>query len=476
MAFRSGDPGFLHLSAKSFAEPRWREAVIVSVDGEWVKTLVRCTQEELGSSELSALEHSGAHYCLVEAQDHQFRLGAQGAKMLLEADSKTLVAAAKQMLDSTDEELFYATASEPAKEACKTQSKAEEEGDRKQRIQQRQQQPSCDGRRPHARTTQKELARQWYAKRKQKRKDQELIKEARPALLSVVKEEGRQRGRAQLEAGCDHLADRSCRQSRRSIAGPVGFAARTGRQASQEERQEVQRPSEESLNRLQSEPIVNHVRLGQQFLRPAGQEGICQSRERLPRLREEDVPTPNPLHQEVCETSGNGAGGGGTSLQVDGPQPPDTFRQAAELQTLPLPLWDCVGPHPKGRVCPGGPPVRLEPSSRTSSSTRRIVGCGLDAESHRGTIQGKAVRRRPRQSPVRDLVPEKHEGTGTQHGSAQEEGNRQGGRRRFHQPVPERSGQRQQEGKAAREGEGQADFRCLSRVRACMAEGRTQSL
>ena len=40
MAFKAGGRGFLHLSAESFAEPTWREAVIVSVDGEWVKTLV----------------------------------------------------------------------------------------------------------------------------------------------------------------------------------------------------------------------------------------------------------------------------------------------------------------------------------------------------------------------------------------------------------------------------------------------------
>ena len=124
MALRTGDRGFLHLSAESFSEPRWREAVIVAVDSDWVKTLVRCTQEELGSSQLSALEHGGAHYCLVEAQDHQLRLGAQGAKMLLDADSKVLVAAAKQMLDSTDEELLYATASEPGrKKSAKTRAK-----------------------------------------------------------------------------------------------------------------------------------------------------------------------------------------------------------------------------------------------------------------------------------------------------------------------------------------------------------------
>ena len=81
-----------------------------------------------------------------------------------------------------------------AKEACKIQSKAKEGGDRKQRIQQWQQQSGCDRHRPHVGTAQKELARQWYAKRKQKGKGQELIKEAGPAVLSAVEEEGRQRG------------------------------------------------------------------------------------------------------------------------------------------------------------------------------------------------------------------------------------------------------------------------------------------
>ena len=91
--------------------------------------------------------------------------------------------------------------------------------------------------------------------------------------------------------------------------------------------------------------------------------------------------------------------------------------------------------------------VRLESSSCTSGGIRRIVGCGLDADSHRGTIQGQAVRRRPRQPPVRDVVPEEHERAGAQHRSAQEEGKWKRGRRRLHQPVPERSCQGQQKGK-----------------------------
>lgn len=70
--------------------------------------------------------------------------------------------------------------------------------------------------------------------------------------------------------------------------------------------------------------------------------------------------------------------------------------------------------------------MRLESSSCTSGGIRRIVGCGLDADSHQGTIQGQAVRRRPRQPPVRDVVPEEHERAGAQHRSAQEEGSGKG--------------------------------------------------
>lgn len=134
MALRTGDRGFLHLSAESFSEPRWREAVIVAVDSDWVKTLVRCTQEELGSSQLSVLEHGGAYYCLVEAQDYLLRLGAQGVKMLLDAESKVLVAAAKQMLTPPTRSCSTPPPQSGAKEVCKNQSKAKEEGDRKQRI------------------------------------------------------------------------------------------------------------------------------------------------------------------------------------------------------------------------------------------------------------------------------------------------------------------------------------------------------
>ena len=118
-------------------------------------------------------------------------------------------------------------------------------------------------------------------KKKAERKRLGAHQRGGPAVLSAVEEEGRQRGRAGIKTGCDHLTDRGCDrgcgQSRESVARPFGFATCTSRQASQKERQEVQRPSKKSLDRLQPESVVGNIRLRQQLFGPAGKEGYVRA-------------------------------------------------------------------------------------------------------------------------------------------------------------------------------------------------------
>ena len=458
MALKAGGRGFLHLSAESFAERTWREAVIVSVDGEWVKTLVRCTQEELGASQLSALEHGGAHYCLVEAKDHQLWLGVQETKMLLEADPKVLVAAAKQMLDSTDEELNYATASDPGRrKTAKARAKP------KKRVTENSESSSGGSSSQAAKDTDPMLAqlrKSWLGSgmqkesRKEKTRSSSKRRGQRFSLLSKKKEDSEDEPDSKLDATTSLIeaavkADWPCSLHRSPSLG----------------RRRARSPEavEKATRRI---PVGVHHRQRPTWTAVL-RKGIRQSCERVPCFRKEDVQASTPLHQAVCETGGKGAGSGGPSSQIDGPQPPDPLWQAAEPQTLPLPLWDHPRPHPEGGVRPGRAPICPEPSSCPSGGTRRVVGCGLDGDTHRGAVQGKTVRRRSCQPPARDIILEKHERAGTQHGSAEEEGQWKG------EPLPP-TGQGQQEGKAAREGEGQADYRCLSRVRACVADGSSK--
>ena len=95
------------------------------------------------------------------------------------------------------------TASEPGrkKPAKKNQSKAKEEGDRKQRIQQWQQQSGCDRHRPHVGTAQKELAQQWHAKesRKEKVRSSSKRRGQRFSLLSKKKEDSEGEPESKLE-------------------------------------------------------------------------------------------------------------------------------------------------------------------------------------------------------------------------------------------------------------------------------------
>ena len=122
MAPRQGSVGFLWLS-ESFGPRRWREALVIGVKDSWVQTVVKATAEEIAASGLASIEVEGKHFCLVEARASQVRLGpsAEGEDVvLLETDKKALARAAETLL-SSEEELVYATASEPVQlEPAKT--------------------------------------------------------------------------------------------------------------------------------------------------------------------------------------------------------------------------------------------------------------------------------------------------------------------------------------------------------------------
>lgn len=112
MSLAVGQRGYLQLGG-SFSEPRWREALIVATDNSWVRTLVRCSTEEVEDSQLSAVTSKGIPYCFVEAEDRQIRLGVHGGKLMLDADISALLELARKTLESGEDDVNFATASEP---------------------------------------------------------------------------------------------------------------------------------------------------------------------------------------------------------------------------------------------------------------------------------------------------------------------------------------------------------------------------
>lgn len=111
MTLKPGAKGFLHLGG-NFGEPRWRQALILKTEDGWVRTVVRCSQEEVVESGLTSVECKGAQFCLVEAKLEQLRVGSPSPAMMLDVDNKELLAAGKTACESGDD-LAYATASEP---------------------------------------------------------------------------------------------------------------------------------------------------------------------------------------------------------------------------------------------------------------------------------------------------------------------------------------------------------------------------
>ena len=114
MGPREGAVGCIWLSS-DFSEPRWREALIVGVKGIWVQTLVQTSQKEVEDSGVSSCAVCDKCYCLVEAKTSQVRMGPPNEEdeiLELDADRKDLLNRGQSLLGS-DEDLAYATASDP---------------------------------------------------------------------------------------------------------------------------------------------------------------------------------------------------------------------------------------------------------------------------------------------------------------------------------------------------------------------------
>lgn len=113
MARKAGSLGYLHLG-NSFGEPRWRQALVIKSQEGWLKTVVRCSQEEITASGLTPVTSGEKVFCLVEAEVHQLRLGVHGNAMEISHGPKELKNLATSTPES-DEDLNWATASEPGK-------------------------------------------------------------------------------------------------------------------------------------------------------------------------------------------------------------------------------------------------------------------------------------------------------------------------------------------------------------------------
>ena len=124
MALKAGQKGILLLGT-SFEEPRWREALVLKVEGRWLRTLVRCTEKELEATELTAVRHAEATFCLVEAETKHLQLGTHEEYMKLATDPKALLIEGRNALESGDDDLQFASAVEIQK--GKSRRKKQEE-------------------------------------------------------------------------------------------------------------------------------------------------------------------------------------------------------------------------------------------------------------------------------------------------------------------------------------------------------------
>lgn len=192
-----GHRGYLQL-AEGFDSPRWREGLVIGLQKEWVQTIVRCSEEEVEQFKLTKVEVDSKTFALVEAEWHQLRSGVAGASQKLEVSTQSLLAKGKALLDS-DEDLAYATASEPGlhkstskkKETSSSSSSSEEsEVDLMNKMRQNWQGGSTDKERGSGSKDKARSSKRFSLLEKERRTSKEEKKDNAGAMLAAVAQSG----------------------------------------------------------------------------------------------------------------------------------------------------------------------------------------------------------------------------------------------------------------------------------------------
>jgi hypothetical protein len=111
MAACVGQVNFVHLS-DSFAEPRWREALVVGQKEEWLQLVVRARSSSEIPEGVSQFTLQQRTFFLLECPATELRVVGATHHLQLEALVSDLIQRGKNIIE-TDSELIYATASEP---------------------------------------------------------------------------------------------------------------------------------------------------------------------------------------------------------------------------------------------------------------------------------------------------------------------------------------------------------------------------
>lgn len=120
MTLRAGSRGYL-LLGPDFKDPKWREAVVLSTEDQWMRCLVRCTQEEAESAGLTVAKKDSAHYCLVETDFSRLLSGVPSEVMKLEASNTELLKIGAEAI--SEGEPTFASLSDQNKPAAQRKSK-----------------------------------------------------------------------------------------------------------------------------------------------------------------------------------------------------------------------------------------------------------------------------------------------------------------------------------------------------------------
>ena len=327
MAPKAGSLGYLHLSS-SFGEPRWRQAVIIKVQDGWLKTLVKCSQEEITESGLTPVTSGSNVFCLVEAEVHQLRLGVHGVTMELGHDAKELRNLATSVLES-DEDLNWATASEPGKE--------KKEKKEKRRTSRKDDDDSGSSVTSEEDDLLGELKKSWLGNGSKRRQEQKRVK---------------QRCRTEKEVQA-FLPDRSQATERQgavckrqdAVSGPSGGSpvVRSATWSSCPSpcrilEGKAETPASKVFKAKQPQPILVDKQLQQRLIPGQSGKGACSSRAELSEGRKEKVQRTDQTCPSVRERHRGRIRSRRQALQDHGLQQAHPLWQTAELEAMPF-FW-----------------------------------------------------------------------------------------------------------------------------------------
>ena len=357
--------------------------------------------------------------------------------MELGHDAKELRNLATSVLES-DEDLNWATASEPGKE--KKEKKENRRTSRKDDDDSGSSVTSEEGRSP--RRVEKELARQWFKRRQEQKRVKQRCRTEKEVQAFLLIDRKRPKGKEQSASDkMQSAALQAAAQSSDPLHGLLALHLAESLKGKQKHRH---RKSSRQSSRSRSSSTSS---CSSDSSLDKAEKGACSSRAELSEGRKEKVQRTDQTCPSVRERHRGRIRSRRQALQDHGLQQAHPLWQTAELEAMPFSGVNDPRVPSQGTTREGSPSGCCVTPGDASGVTRRLLGHRMAPDLSGRSISGKDLRRGSECIAACDCIPSKHARFGKEHRESSKERSWKGRRCRSAEGYAKGKGKNGQKGR-----------------------------